>query len=96
MGSKQKLVRHPMQPVLVAPDGVHRFKANAIVRWLLETGPHDLNEIAVQDFARADEEQFAQLIGYSVAGFCDLPYASKRIGKRALRASRKLAQRKED
>ena len=72
--------KHPMQPVIRDESGVSRFKPNKIVRWLLDEGrPHglDLNKIAVQNFPQEDEEHFAQLIGYSINGFCELSYVSE-------------------
>lgn len=65
---------HPMQPLLVDEHGTHRFKANAIVRHLLDHGGIDLNQIACLEFSAEDQTQFAQLIGYSVCGFGDLSY----------------------
>lgn len=76
---------HPIQPVYVDPFGVHRFKKNAIVRYLLDKGPFDLNHLALQDFSKEDHEQFAQLIGYSRSGFADLSYVSGRTWNRAAR-----------
>jgi hypothetical protein len=58
-----KKPRHPIQPIMTV-DGVHRFRDNKIVRFLLEAGPYDLNKLALMNFSRADQEQFAQLIGY--------------------------------
>jgi len=66
--------RHPLQPLVVYPDGVVRFKENAIVRALLDTGALDMNKLARMDFSVEDREQFAQLIGYSLSGFGDLSY----------------------
>jgi hypothetical protein len=57
-------------------NGVKRFKSNAIVRWLLDDGPFDLNRIAVRGFDVEDQRQFAQLIGYSVSGYQDLSYST--------------------
>ena len=75
MGHKTKL---PMQPIIMDKHGVARFKANNIVRWLLDTGPMGLSKIALNPgFTREDREQFAQLIGYSVSGFGDLSYTSE-------------------
>jgi len=54
--------------------GVLRFRGNAIVKFLLEAGPFDMNTLARMPFSRRDREQFAQLIGYSVIGFSELPY----------------------
>lgn len=70
---------HPMQPVYIDEDGIARFKQNKIVRWLLDAGPFDLNMIAVTPFEQEDREQFAQLIGYSVSGFGELPYVSSDV-----------------
>ncbi len=71
-----------MQPIVWAPDGVIRFKANPIVRFLLDEATAgrlcDLNRIALEEFSTEDREHFAQLIGYSVSGFGDLSYARKK------------------
>ena len=37
---------HPMQPIEMDSDGTPRFKANEIVRYLLDNGGIDLNQIA--------------------------------------------------
>lgn len=71
---------HPMQPIADDGKGVVRFKANAIVRWMLDMGEEarqfDLNSIARNpDFTDEDHRQLAQLLGYSVSGYGDLPYA---------------------
>lgn len=71
-------VIHPIQP-LVDVNGVVRFKKNAIVEYLLDNGGIDLNEIARKEFTREDREQFAQLIGYSYGGACDLSYMSDTV-----------------
>ena len=65
-----------MQPVCVADDGAIRFKANDIVRYLLDAGGLDLNTLVGLPFAAADWDQLYQLIGYSVSGYCDLPNVS--------------------
>lgn len=65
---------HPIQPLGLDDYGVMRFKKNAIVRFLLDSGPFDMNALAIKDFSQEDREQFAQLIGYSLIGFSELPY----------------------
>ena len=65
---------HPMQQIRWNGD-VIRFRENAIVRFLLDAGPYDLNKLALMEFSAADRNQLAQLIGYSVGGFGDLSYA---------------------
>ena len=35
--------RHPMQPIYKDEHGVHRYKPNAIVRYLLDSGRADMN-----------------------------------------------------
>ena len=59
-------------------DNVARFKANSIVKWMLdvlESEGTDLNRIKGA-FNRTrdkdDYQQLMQLIGYSVDGYCDL------------------------
>lgn len=65
---------HPIQPVYKDELGTIRFKANAIVTYLLDKGPFDMNHLVLQDFSQEDREQFAQLIGYSLSGFGELSY----------------------
>lgn len=72
-----------MQPVEFDADGVARFKANAIVRFLLDAGPFDMNVLFCAPFKREDREQFAQLIGYSVSGAGGLPYMSAELIEKA-------------
>lgn len=66
---------HPMQPIIRHDDsGTIRFKANAIVRFLLDNGGIDLNALHQSLFTQEDRVQFAQLIGYSLEGFHELDY----------------------
>lgn len=69
-------MKHPIQPLEKAKDGVVRFKPNAIVQHLLDKGGIDLNQLAMVEFSQEDREQFAQLIGYSLSGFGELSYVS--------------------
>lgn len=69
-------MKHPMQPLITDKDGALRFQQNAIVRYLLNAGPFDMNQLAVLPFSDEDRVQFAQLIGYSLCGFGDLSYVS--------------------
>lgn len=68
--------KFPMQPIVEDEHGVCRFKQNAIVRFLLDEGPFDMNKLAMlPGISQAERNQFAQLIGYSVSGYGDLSYA---------------------
>jgi len=65
--------KHPIQPLAPDAHGVLRFKANAIVQHLLDTHPScNMNTLAVMGFSDDDRQQFAQLIGYSLDGYCSL------------------------
>lgn len=68
--------KHPMQPIILDDDGVPRFKANPIIRFLLDMGPFDLNKLNIvagtANWTREDLSQFYQLIGYSVSGFGEI------------------------
>ena len=77
--------KHPVQPLYEDEYGVLRFKPNAIVKFLLDQGPHDMNTLALKEekFSREDEEQFAQLIGYSLGGWSGLDYVSDETYHRA-------------
>ncbi len=68
-------MKHPIQP-LEDDRGVPRFKENKIIRWMLDTGKLDLNEVAMTGFPTEDQEQLAQLIGYSLSGFSELSYVT--------------------
>jgi hypothetical protein len=75
-------------------------KGNAIVRWLVENGPADLNKIMAQGilemhgrgFSQKDHEQFAMLHGYSVSAGGGLSYFSPAMCQRADEAVDKLMQ----
>ncbi len=68
-------MNHPTQPVILDEDNRFRFKANPIVRKLLEVAKdngYGLNEIARGDWEREDYLQLMQLIGYSLNGYAEL------------------------
>lgn len=88
-----KKPKHPMQPVYLK-DKVARFWPNAIVRYLLDNGGIDLNQIALQGFSNADQTQFAQLIGYSVSGAGDLSYFDRKVLDQADQAVEELLKEK--
>lgn len=68
-------MEHPIQPLRKDDQGRVRFKENAIVRYLLDTHPNvDMNTLATLPFSIEDRQQFAQLIGYSYNGYCELSY----------------------
>lgn len=79
----------PMQPLELDDRGRTRFAPNAIVMFLLDNGPFDMNQIAARNFTQRDREQFAQLIGYSLRGFHELSYVSDSTALRASQAARK-------
>lgn len=82
-------MKHPIQPIINAADGRIRFKANEIVRYLLDTHPTvDMNSIAGMEFTDDDRQQFAQLIGYSLSGYGDLSY----VDDTAYEAAEKMGQ----
>ena len=84
---KRNHIKHPIQPLAQDEHGTLRFKANAIVRYLLDNGGIDMNQIATLGFDREDHEQFAQLIGYSLGGFGDLSYVKDETWETANRMS---------
>ena len=72
-------MKNPIQPLMKDANGVVRFKGNAIVQHLLDTHPTcDMNRLACMDFTDDDQQQFAQLIGYSLSGYGDLSYVDDR------------------
>lgn len=79
-----------MQDIHIDSEGSVRFKANRIVRTLLDTGRLDMNALSLMDFTNEDREQFAQLIGYSVSGFGTLSYANPETVRKADKRADKL------
>lgn len=66
---------HPRQPLVIDPNGVVRFKGNAIVERLFREGRIDLNKIVCWlDVPAADIEQFWQLLGYTTSGYGELSF----------------------
>ena len=72
--------RNPLQPIERDEHGTIRFKKNQIVSDLSDAGSlrgFDMNYIVGRNkYSQTDLEQFAQLIGYSISGFHELPYVS--------------------
>lgn len=66
-------MKNPIQPLYSDAKGVMRFKANSIVRHLLDTHQAcDMNKLTRMEFSDDDRQQFAQLIGYSLSGYGEL------------------------
>ena len=86
-------IKHPMQPIHFAKDKVIRFKQNAIVRFILDAGPNDLNKLATMDFTKDDWTQFMQLIGYSVSGYGELSFVDKKVIKEADAIAEKMMRK---
>ncbi len=83
-------MKHPIQKLYKDSNDIHRFVENPIVRYLLDAGPFDMNDLAIRfhgDEHREDAEQFAQLIGYSLGGFSELSYVSDEAYKAAYKAA---------
>jgi hypothetical protein len=85
-----------MQPIEKSPDGVVRFKGNPIVEYLQVFAKNrgaGLNELATMPFSTQDWEQFMQLLGYSVDGYCDLSMVSEASKDAAHEIAQKLVGR---
>ena len=95
------MTKHPMQPLEYDSRGVIRFKRNKIIDWLFYAGKLDLNQIAIlacdkkNGFTKDDQMQLAQLLGYSVSGFGDLPYADPKVVAEADEKALKLSIEKD-
>lgn len=81
---KEFIMTFPIQPIENDEHGTARFKENKVVSYLLDNGSLDLNQLMSQNFPKADMEQFAQLIGYSLGGFSELSYVSNETYETAL------------
>lgn len=56
----------------------------------MHEGTLDLCKLAVMDFPQEDREQFAQLMGYSVAGYHELSYVSDESAAEASKLAREV------
>lgn len=72
-------MKHAHQP-MVTEDKVLRFRRNPLVSYLLEVAPVTLNDLAELPGIEPDDyAHFAQLIGYSVAGWGELDYVGDEL-----------------
>lgn len=96
------MTEQPLQTICLDSRVVMRFKDNAIVRYLLDNGGIDLNQIARIPFPIEDMRQFARLIEYSVGRYTDLSYVeghehhAEAANARAARAAEAARQARED
>jgi hypothetical protein len=77
----------PLQPMVPEPERGGRFRANALVEYLLDHGGIDMNHLATIDASKEDRAQFAMLIGYSLSGFLELSYVDDNLATRAIEAA---------
>lgn len=82
--------KHPMQRIEHDDKGVIRFRSNKIIEDLFMRGALDLNQIACAKYDEEDRMQLAQLLGYSVSGYGDLSYASRKSVRKADKRAEKL------
>jgi len=75
--------KHPMQPIGLDEHGSVKFKQNAIVRFLLDAGPFDLNQISMMPFPNEDYTHLMQLIGYTTSGYGELGSSPKELVRKA-------------
>lgn len=72
--------KYPVQPKITDEHGVLRFEKNPIVEYLRDNSGIDMNKIAIwcheNDIDPKYQQQFAQLIGYSVRGYGTLSYVT--------------------
>ena len=88
------MAKHPMQPLEDDRILGKRFKQNDIVRYLLDSGPYTLDDLEKMPFDQEHKEQFIQLIGYSLASFCELDYVSGDTYDTYYRAMRQQEEQK--
>ncbi len=92
-------LEHPMQPIGFdghanehSPQGQPRFKANKIVKFLLDSGPFDLNMLCSMPWSKEDYTHLMQLIGYSVDGYGELSTSPDELVAKADEIAAKLRE----
>lgn len=84
-------MNHPMQQLVVDANGHVRFRANVLVRYLVDTHPGGMNALAaLPGISNEDRSQLAQLIGYSLTGYGELSYVSHECYETACKAAEEL------
>jgi hypothetical protein len=66
----------PMQPLYLSANGNIRFRENVLVKYLIQHGNIDLDDLREVDCPQEDREQLAQLVGYSLDGYGKLSYVT--------------------
>lgn len=84
-----------MRQVIIDKTGTPRFKENSLVRLLLdEAGKKGIRFhewFCVGDnVCQEDVDEFYQLIGYSVGGYCECEMVSDKSVEKAVEAAKKL------
>jgi putative N-acetylmannosamine-6-phosphate epimerase len=82
-----------MQPVYKDSDGTVRFKENALVKYLYEWAKNkgcSMNDLMLIPASKEDRQQLAQLIGYTLSGYSELPYVDDAAYAKAHRKRGKL------
>lgn len=87
-------MKRPSQRLIIDAHGIVRFKANSIIRYLIDSGKIDLNAIAAHPFPREDRVQFLQLMGYSLCGFGEHDYVTDRDYEAAQESASKRVKKK--
>jgi len=61
-----------MQAFIIDHKGELRFKANPLVKYLIDKGNINLTDLLIREdtYSGEDYEQLMQLIGYSLGGYC--------------------------
>lgn len=90
MTSDKATTKHPMQPIVRGPDGLPRFKQNAIIRHLVDTGALNLNALAEMAFSDEDNEQLVQLLGYTIDRFASLDFVDRETVEAAEAAAARI------
>lgn len=76
MSTLELIAYQPMQMLETGRDGKQRFRPNAVIQWLLANGRLSLKEMENGDFPVEDKIQIAQLSGYVLGEYFELPYVT--------------------
>lgn len=97
---KTRDLKHPMQPIGFAEDGVLRFKKNEIIEFLVDSKQWDLDQIFLMVrngmFCKEDAAQLMQLVGYSVSGYGELNVSPRESVYKADAIAEELSRNKEE
>lgn len=84
----------PMRPIFIDDANRPAFKGNAVIQYLVRSGKLNMvqavEKIADKSLPQEDIDEFYQLVGYSIGGYCEIKFVSDESCEKALAIAERL------